>query len=81
MIASLSVVALTLLNLREISRRDDAKTRPATDFVSEEYVALLSAWRHGTPRQGETMRRSSPWWCALIRGKRGCVEHVSTKAR
>jgi len=50
MIALLSVVALTLLNLREISRRDDAKIRPATDVVSEDYVALLSAWRHGKPR-------------------------------
>jgi len=31
MIALLSVVALTLHNLREISRRNDAKTRRATD--------------------------------------------------
>jgi hypothetical protein len=55
MIALLSVVALTLLNLREISRREDARTRPATDVVSEEYVALLSAWRHGKPRSDWTI--------------------------
>lgn len=46
MIALLSVVALTLLNLRELSRRDDARIRPATDVISIDYVTLLSAWRH-----------------------------------
>ncbi len=48
MIALLSVVAITLLNLREASRRPDAKERPATDFVDAEYVEVLSAWRHDT---------------------------------
>jgi hypothetical protein len=46
MIALLSVVAVTLLNLREASRRPDAKTRPATDLVAARYVAVLSAWRY-----------------------------------
>lgn len=46
MIALLSVVALTLLNLRELSRRPDAQTRPATDVISSDYVSLLSTWRH-----------------------------------
>lgn len=46
MIALLSVVALSLLNLRELSRRPDAKTRPATDVISSDYVSLLSTWRH-----------------------------------
>lgn len=46
MIALLSVVSLTLLNLRELARRPEAKTRPATDVVSEDYVKVLSAWRH-----------------------------------
>ena len=50
MIAILSVVALSLLNLRELSRREDAKTRPATDLFSAEYVDLLSGWRHGKAR-------------------------------
>lgn len=47
MIALLSVVALSLLNLRELSRREDAKIRPATDIISNDYVTLLSAWRRG----------------------------------
>jgi len=46
MIALLSVVALSLLNLRELSRQADAKQRPATDVISVEYVEMLSAWRH-----------------------------------
>lgn len=46
MIALLSVVAVTLLNLREASRRPDAKERPATDLVDARYVAVLSASRH-----------------------------------
>lgn len=50
MIAILSVVACSLLNLRELSRRDDAKTRRATTLFCEEYVSLLSTWRHGAPK-------------------------------
>jgi hypothetical protein len=46
MIALLSVVAVTLLNLREASRRPDAKVRPASDLVDARYVAVLSAWRN-----------------------------------
>jgi hypothetical protein len=46
MIALLSVVAVTLLNLREASRRPDAPQRPATDLVDARYVAVLSAWRY-----------------------------------
>jgi hypothetical protein len=46
MIALLSVVAVTLLNLREASRRPDAQTRPATTLVDPRYVAVLSAWRY-----------------------------------
>lgn len=44
-IAVLSVVALTLLKLRDLARRPDAKDRPATEVVSERYVEVLSAWR------------------------------------
>jgi len=47
MIALLSVVATTLLNLREMGRRADAKQRRATEVVSGDYVLLLSQWRHG----------------------------------
>jgi hypothetical protein len=45
-IALLSVVALTLLSLRDASRRPDAKKRRATDFISMDYVQVLSLWRH-----------------------------------
>lgn len=46
MIALLSVVAVTLLNLREASRRPEARTRPAAELVDARYVAVLSAWRY-----------------------------------
>jgi hypothetical protein len=46
MIALLSVVAVTLLNLRSSSRQPDAETRPATEVVAPEYVAVLSGWRY-----------------------------------
>lgn len=45
-IALLSVVAVTLLNLRDASRRPDAKTRLATTVVARDYVDVLSLWRH-----------------------------------
>lgn len=41
-IALLSVVAVTLLNLRDASRRNDAKTRRANDLLSPDYVSVLS---------------------------------------
>lgn len=46
-IALLSIVAVTLLNMRDASRREDAKIRKATEIISEDYVFVLSAWRHG----------------------------------
>jgi hypothetical protein len=49
-IAITSVAALTLLNLRDASRKPDAKTRPAKELISEDYIAVLSAWRHGKVR-------------------------------
>ena len=49
-IALLSAVALTLLDLRDASRRKDAQTRPAISLVSRDYVAVLSAWRYGSVR-------------------------------
>lgn len=45
-IAVLSVVTLTLLQLRDVSRRPDAKTRLATTVISPLYVEVLSLWRH-----------------------------------
>ena len=54
-IALLSAVALTLLNLRDASRRPDAHTRRATAVVAEEYVEVLSLWRHRKIRLGWTI--------------------------
>ena len=49
-IALLSAVALTLLDLRDASRRNDASTRLATTVISHDYVAVLTAWRYGEMR-------------------------------
>lgn len=45
-IALLSVVAMTLLNLRDASRRPDATTRRAATILAPDYVEVLSLWRH-----------------------------------
>jgi hypothetical protein len=49
-IALLSAVATTLLNLRDASRRADAKTRRATTLLAPEYVEVLSLWRYHKAR-------------------------------
>jgi hypothetical protein len=54
-IALLSVVATTLIQLRDASRRPDAKTRLATTLVASEYVEVLSMWRQGRIRTDWTM--------------------------
>lgn len=43
-IAVLSVVATTLLTLRDAARAPDAETRPATEVVATEYVDVLAAY-------------------------------------
>ena len=43
-IALLSVVALSLLQLRSASRQEDASTRPALEIMPEVHVAVLSGW-------------------------------------
>jgi len=50
-IALLSAVALTLLGLRDASRRPDAHTRRAATLVAREYIEVLSSWRHGKIRR------------------------------
>lgn len=50
MIGLLSVVAVTLLNLREASRNEETAQRPATEHVDSRYVAVLSAWRYKRQR-------------------------------
>lgn len=52
-IALLSAVAVTLLNLRDVSRRPEAQTRLATTLFAREYVEVLSAWRYGLPKHGQ----------------------------
>jgi len=49
-IALLSVTALTLLKLRDAARAEDARTRPAQEFIGEDYVRVLSEWRHAEER-------------------------------
>jgi len=55
MIAVLSAVAGTLLNLRAASRREDAARRAATHVVSVDYVRVLSGWRYGHVRDDLTI--------------------------
>jgi hypothetical protein len=45
-IALLSAVALTLLNLRDASRRPDARRRQAATLFAPEYIEVLSLWRY-----------------------------------
>lgn len=55
MIALQSIVALTLLNLRDLSRRPEAEKTPANEVVAQEYVDVLSCWRHGEIRPDWTV--------------------------
>jgi len=55
-IALLSGVALSLLNLRDMSRQPEAQTRPATTLFAREYVEVLSSWRQGKIRVEFTVR-------------------------
>jgi hypothetical protein len=49
-IAILSVLALTLLILRDASRDPNAGTRLAREQIDEEYITVLSLWRHRSSR-------------------------------
>lgn len=84
MIALLSTVATTLLNLRAASELPDARTRSANTVIDQAYVAVLSAWRFGKIRNltvhefffalarlgGHQNRRGDkrPGWLILWRG-------------
>jgi hypothetical protein len=46
-IALLSAVSIILLNLRDMSRREDAKLIAAETLLDETYVIVLSLWRYG----------------------------------
>jgi hypothetical protein len=83
-IALLSVVAVSLLNLRERSRDPQTQNKPATVVASQEEVEVLSGWRYGrrlslTVRQyylalarlgGHQNRKKDhpPGWIVLWRG-------------
>jgi hypothetical protein len=54
-IALVSVVAVTLLNLRDASRRPDATTRRATTILAPDYVKVLSLWRYREIREDLTI--------------------------
>lgn len=49
-IALTSVSAITLLNLRDDSRDEKTKDRPASEYLDKEYIEILSMWRHGKVR-------------------------------
>jgi hypothetical protein len=52
-VAMLSVVAVLLLRLRDLSRRPDADTTAATEVIDADYVEVLSLWR---------LREAKPAW-------------------
>lgn len=49
-IALTSVTAITLLNLRDDSRDEKTKDRPAVEYLDRQYIEILSMWRHGKVR-------------------------------
>jgi hypothetical protein len=54
-IALVSVLAISLLTLRDASRRSDARQRPACELIPAVYVTVLSTWRFQTPRSDLTV--------------------------
>jgi Transposase DNA-binding len=54
-IAVLSVVAVILLQLRDASRGEAARARPATEVVPAPYVRVLSGWRYQESRMDLTV--------------------------
>jgi hypothetical protein len=55
-IAVLSVLAITLLRLRDAARQPDADVRPATDVVGAEYVRVLQAYYPRRLRRTPTVK-------------------------
>jgi hypothetical protein len=54
-IALISVVGVSLLQLRDASRRPDAGSRPATSLFPVLLVRVLSLWRYGKQRTDLTV--------------------------
>ncbi len=83
-IALLTALAVTLLNLRDISRMKDAHETAASDVLNSVYIAVLSLWRfnevkelnaheffYALARLGGHQNRSSdhaPGWIVIWRG-------------
>jgi hypothetical protein len=55
-LALLSVVAVSLLQLRDADRAPEAEVRPAAQLYSADAVAVLAGWRFGVPRTDLTIR-------------------------
>ena len=55
MIAVLSVVAISLLNLRALARNDDSKNRPAVMVMHSDFIEALALWRYKQPRPEMTV--------------------------
>jgi len=84
LIGLLSVLAVTLVNLRQQARQPEAASRPAREVVDPLWVEVLSVWRHGSARDlslrqfvldlaslgGYMNRRRDAWpgWIVLWRG-------------
>jgi len=84
MIAILSVLAVTLLNLRQMGRQEEARSQPAATVVEPQWVEVLSIWTYGERRSlsvrqfyldlarlgGYMNRRRDAWpgWLVLWRG-------------
>lgn len=49
-IGILSILALTLLALRDTGRNPQARTRLASDQIDDDYIEVLSLWRHTSSR-------------------------------
>lgn len=66
-IALLSMVAITLLNLRDASRRTDAKTRLANTLLADDYVTVLSQWRYKSKSRSKPPMTVHEFFMALAR--------------
>jgi hypothetical protein len=84
LIGLLSILAVTLVNLRQQARQPEAASRPACEVVDPLWVEVLSVWRYGSARDlslrqfyldlaklgGYMNRRRDAWpgWIVLWRG-------------
>lgn len=91
-IGLLSVLAVTMVNLRQLARQEEAATRPAREVVDPLWVRVLSVWRYGSARDlslrqfyldlarlgGYLNRRRGAWpgWIVLWRGVTKLVHMV-----